>query len=273
MQQPAISMHPQRRRLLQAAALAVLLPPAHSANAEISLSAAINRAARFRALSQRCAKAYCQIFLDVLAANARDSLNSAQRLIQAGFEELARGGFTTSTVKEIQGIQQQATALTTLLAVPPSKQAVSHVALQADKMLEVANKATETLESLAKQPSARLVNIAGRQRMLSQRLGKNYFLIQAGLDAKPLRDQMASDSADFRQAMAVLAAAPISTPAIRNELALADSQWIFFDAALRRNPDPVAMQTVATTTERLLEVMNNLTGLYDSALKDVLGSV
>ena len=72
-----------RRTLLKAAALGALLPTAWSANAEIPLSTAINRAARFRALSQRCAKAYCQTYLEVLPENARDTLSTAQRLIQA----------------------------------------------------------------------------------------------------------------------------------------------------------------------------------------------
>ena len=82
---------------------------------------------------------------------------------------------------------------------------------------------------------------------------------------------MKADAAEFRLAMVNLAAAPISTPAIRNELALGDSQWLFFDAALQRKPDERGLETVGTASERLLEVTDRLTGLYDAALKEVLG--
>ena len=82
---------------------------------------------------------------------------------------------------------------------------------------------------------------------------------------------MKRDSTEFRQALAQLAAAPISTPAIRNELALGEAQWVFFDAALQRKADERGLETVGTTSERLLEVMDRLTGLYDTALKEVLG--
>lgn len=260
-----------RRRLLQAGALALLVPAAYPAQAQLALSTAINRAARFRALSQRCAKAYCQIYVDVLPDNARDILVTAQRLIQVGFEDLAKGAFPAPVTQQITAIQQEAASLARLLGAPPTKTTVASVAAQSDRMLAAANKATEGLEGQARQPSARLVGLAGRQRMLSQRLAKNYFLVAAGLDAKPLRDQLAQDSAEFVDALSTLNAAPLSTPGIRNELALGQQQWLFFQAALARKADANGLATVATTNERLLEVMNNLTSLYDAALKELLG--
>jgi hypothetical protein len=63
----------------------------------------------------------------------------------------------------------------------------------------------------------------------------------------------------------------LSTPAIREELALGEGQWLFFGAALQRKADARGLADVATTSERLLEVTDRLTNLYDAALKEVLG--
>lgn len=115
-----------------------------------------------------------------------------------------------------------------------------------------------------------LINLAGRQRMLSQRLAKNYFLVAAKADTKLVHAQLAADAADFRQAMQTLMAAPVSTPAIRGELELAAPQWVFFEAALRRPADEQGLSAVATTSERLLSVMDRLTGLYEAAFREVL---
>ena len=115
------------------------------------------------------------------------------------------------------------------------------------------------------------INKAGRQRMLSQRMAKNYSLVAAGLTNQAITNQMISDATQFKQALVILSAAPVSSSGIRNELALGESQWVFFDAALQRQPDARGLQAVATTSERLLEVMDKVTGMYDVALKNELG--
>ena len=63
-------------------------------------------------------------------------------------------------------------------------------------------------------------------------------------------------------------AAPLSSAEIKRELDLAKNQWLFFEQALMGTGDlNNAVKNVATTSERLLETMNNLTALYSKALK------
>lgn len=262
----------RRRTILQLGAIGLLLPTAHSAQAQLPMATAINRAARFRALSQRCAKAYTQAFLDVLPDGARDVLATSQRLIQVGFDDLAKGSYSSGIVQLLAQVQQESGSLAQMVGAAPTRQGVLSVSRQADRMLIAAQKATEALEAQTHQPSAKLVNLAGRQRMLSQRLAKNYFLVAAGDDSKLVREQIGGDRAEFVDALGVLGRAPLSTEAIRNELALAQQQWLLFEAALSRKADGYGLTTVATTSERVLEVMNNLTSLYESALKDLLGT-
>jgi len=260
-----------RRTVVRAAAVALAMPHVYSANAEIAVSTAINRSGRLRALSQRCAKAYGQEFLGVLPDSARDIAQIAQRLIGASLEELGRAKPPTEIAKLVQRAADTAADLRTLMNRDRTKDGMLAVARQADALLEAAEQATAAYEALGKAASARLVNLSGRQRMLSQRMTKNYFLLAAGHQHKAYRDQIEADRGAFAQAMLTLNAAPLSTPGIRNELTLAQSQWIFFETALAKPADGESLRNVATTSERLLETMNNLTELYDGALKDLLG--
>ena len=270
----------QRRVALQRVAAGVLLPTwatwATGAQAQMGLSGAINYAGWFRALSQRMAKAYCQQYLQVLPAAAVDVMGVARKMVQTGSGELARGmqsgQWPAEVGRQLAEVQKQFSLLNQMTSAPATTTAlVAAASEQADRTLLIAQAVTEAIEKLAQAPSARLVNLAGRQRMLSQRLAKNYFLSAAKVDSKVVQAQLASDAADFRQALQTLKAAPVSTSSIRNELELADSQWLFFESALRRPADDAGLNAVATTSERLLGVMDKLTGLYDAALREVLG--
>lgn len=270
----------QRRVALQRVAAGVLLPTwatwAIGAQAQMGLSGAINYAGWFRALSQRMAKAYCQQYLQVLPAAAVDVMGLARKMVQTGSGELARGmqsgQWPAEVGRQLAEVQKQFALLNQMTSAPATTTAlVAAASEQADRTLLIAQAVTEAIEKMAQAPSARLVNLAGRQRMLSQRLAKNYFLSAAKVDSKVVQAQLASDAADFRQALQTLKAAPVSTSSIRNELELADSQWLFFESALRRPADDAGLNAVATTSERLLGVMDKLTGLYDAALREVLG--
>lgn len=264
--------HRGRRAVVRALAVALLMPALPlTAQARMALATAINRTARFRAMSQRMAKLYGQLHLNVMPERARDALEQTRRQVRTNLEDLGRQGWPAEVAQLLAEVRRSAERLDGLTAQPPAKGSFQAVSAQADQMLAQANSATQALEHLAQAPTAKLVNTAGRQRMLSQRLAKNYGLVAAGLDSRPLREQMAADADEFQRAMAQLANAPLSTPAIRSTLELGQGQWVFFDMAIKRQPNARGLEDVATTSERLLEVMDSLTALYEAALQDVLG--
>ncbi|MDZ7919654.1 MAG: hypothetical protein U5O12_06525, partial [Rhodoferax sp.] len=70
--------------------------------------------------------------------------------------------------------------------------------------------------------------------------------------------------------MELLRNAPEATLRIKDELLLADAQWVFFDMALKQLQEgaqrPRPMADIFVSSENLLAVMDRVTGLY-SALK------
>lgn len=263
---------PPRRQLMRAGmcmALVVALPLA--AQARMALPTAINRIARNRALSQRIAKAYAQQQLGVSPGRARDVLDTARSLVRTGFDETMSQPWPGEVTTLLAALRAQFEQLEILVQQDPTHERVLQVSTQADRMLHAADLATTALEKLAQKKSVRLLNLAGRQRMLSQRLAKNYCLQAMAGEHKVAAELLAADAREFESALDELSKAPLSTPAIRAQLELAQNQWVFFAAAIKHNPDTRGLDVVATTSERLLEVMNHLTDLYEAALKEVLG--
>ncbi|MDQ3059646.1 MAG: type IV pili methyl-accepting chemotaxis transducer N-terminal domain-containing protein [Pseudomonadota bacterium] len=265
-----------RRAVLKACASGVLLCAAGFSGAAwaqqpLALSTAINRAGRLRALSQRIAKAYTQLTLGVLPERSNDVLATAQRIAKANLTELGRAGFSGETAELLAVCIADAERLFALVGGAPAAGRLAEVNKAADQMLAGADRLTGGLEGRGKS-GAKIINIAGRQRMLSQRLAKSFMLLEAGQDSAGLRKQLDAARSEFVLALDALESAPVSTPAIKQDLMLARTQWMFYQSALDGKDKPVARRDVATTSERILEVMDSLTGLYDSALKELLGS-
>lgn len=263
--------HLSRRTFVQLSAIGLCLPAAFDAHALAAATNTMNKTARFRALSQRSAKAYVQLVLNVLPDTTKNTIATSQRLMLSSLDELALGSYTTEVSQNIAAIKTEAAALNTLLATVPKRDMLVAVSVQADKLTEQANKTTELLANQTKSGNAKIVAIADKQRMLSQRLAKNYFMQAANLNSLPIRQQLVSDRAEFKAGLAMLKDAPISTASIRNDIELCTAQWYLFETSIDKpRSRPFVMDDVAVSSERLLDITSSLSSHYEKAVKDVV---
>ena len=133
------------------------------------------------------------------------------------------------------------------------------------KVLALANKGTLQLEQVSGKPVGKLVNIAGRQRMLSQRVAKFYLAQAWGASVPNAQAELDKARAEFVTAIDVLANAPEATAQIRQEIDLARNQWVFYEAALKQNSAGAASErstNVFLSSENILSVMDKVTGMY-----------
>jgi Type IV pili methyl-accepting chemotaxis transducer N-term len=263
--------HLSRRSFVQFSALSLYLPTAFANQTPVALALSMNRTARFRALSQRSAKAYVQLLLNVLPDATKNTIASTQRLMLSGLDELALGNYSAEVAQHIATIRTEATTLTTLVTTAPKREMLVAVSAQADKLNEQASKTTELIANQNKSGNAKIVAIADKQRMLTQRLAKNYFMQAANLNSQPIRQQLASDRAEFKAGLAMLKNAPISTTSIRNDIDLCEAQWFLFETSIDKpRSRPFVMDDVAVSSERLLDITSSLSGHYERALKDIV---
>ncbi len=249
----------RRALLLAGAALAV------PAKARIrDLGEAINKAGAQRMLSQRMTKCWLALALPDLEGRAQKTLAASRQRFDRQLAELQTFAPSPEIASTYELLSKRAGVLKLHLDDRPVTSArVNAVIPLAGEVLKLAHQATGLLEKRSEAASAKLINLAGRQRMLSQRLAMLYLAEEHGVERALIRTEMGVARNDFRAAMRVLQGAPETTAEIHENLQLAASQWVFLDAALGGSSHgPRAASEAFLASENLLAVMETVTGQY-----------
>lgn len=252
--------------ILRVALLACLLS-AGLAQAQIAnINDAINKAGSLRYTANRLAKAYFQLGMGVDVDRSKRILDAAIPMYDRRLVELKNYSPTPEIRETYVALEKAWISYKDLLVGSAPNQANGRKMLPlSEEVVVIANKATGQLALYSNSNQGKLVNISGRQRMLSQRIAK--YSQAMAWDVAPAGAQKEIDASrtEFVAMLKELMVAKENTAQIKEELELGNQQWAFFDSALAgRNSDKkVNMTNVATTSERILEVMDNVVGMYE----------
>lgn len=245
----------------------LLCLPSPEAMAQISdINSAINKAGRQRMLSQRIAKAYFQIGQKIDVDRSKKVLDVSVALFDRQLVEL-KGFAPTPEIRETY-LKLEKSWLAykdILLGAPSSPDNGRKVLALSEEVLLLANQGTEQLEKRSGTTAGRLLNLSGRQRMLSQRMAKYYQAMAWGVGDANSSAGLGKARREFADAQTELLASPVNTPQLKDALGLVGQQWFFFENALgqKSGADNRPQTAVATTSERILEEMESVVTLYE----------
>jgi AmiR/NasT family two-component response regulator len=240
---------------------------------------AVNRAGQLRMLSQRLVKLQLLRLAHAQARQPQALLADSVQRVDANLAWLDKG-LSQPGFGDLQAaLAATWAALKSALEGKPTGEAVPRVDELAERLLQDAERLTASLQGVGTVASLQVLNVAGRQRMLSQRFAKFALMALLGI-ADGAADRGAAMTAvqgDFEHALAYLNGLPLSTPDIRQALDEAAQGWQQMLAATPQDRHPAGrdrvarLETLAQASEALLAQFESLSTHYERSMQMLMG--
>lgn len=248
---------------LPSAAQGEALPPGQAARMDIP--SAVNLAGRQRMLSQRMAKAYLMLGQGIAADEARAMLQESISQFESQLATLKGYQPTALVRKAMAGVEREWLKCRALLTAAPSKAGAIELYDANEALQQAAHSLTLAYEIVAISPHSYLVDIGGRQRMLSQRMAKFYFYRTWDLYDAPADMELHLSRAHFTAVLIRIENSLLATAAIRSSVAKIRREWKTYEQALFADRAPAGMRKnalrVAESSERVLAAVEELVAL------------
>ncbi|KEI71606.1 type IV pili methyl-accepting chemotaxis transducer N-terminal domain-containing protein [Endozoicomonas elysicola] len=235
--------------------------------ATINDAEAINKAGRQRMLSQRIAKSYIMIGSDVNPDVASKELDISIALFEQQFIELqdyAPNDNIKQSLNEVAAIWQDYRFK--VLTRPSRNEALTVIAMS-DQLLASSEAVVKAISEHVKHEAGNLVDVSGRQRMLSQRIAKLYIASAWGIRDEAVSSELDTAIIEFDGALKTLRQSALNSAEINKKLTKVQSQWDFTNAGFKiSDQGQFVPNMVSVTTESILKKMNDLTYDYEQLM-------
>lgn len=222
---------------------------------------AINLAGQQRMLSQRIVKSWCQIGLNVLPELSKTQLDEAVRRFDSNLNALEPVATSPEARTALAGLRSAWTPLRRAVSGVMRQEDSAQLDSRAEDVLMASERLVRVLQAQAATPVGRWINLADRQRMLSQRLVKIYMLQQWGADSSALREESERVQNEFSGALANMLQ-NADSPALRGELDNLALQWEWLHTVLVTEGAESFRLIMAEGGEAMLQLADQITRLY-----------
>ena len=231
---------------------------------------AVNRSGQLRMLSQRIVLHYAQVIESHAPDTALQVMAECALRVEANLGILRKAIMAQGYGELVDRVAASWADVRAITLAPPKPAALGALDRHAERMLSDAENLTGFLEASGLVASLHILNVAGRQRMVSQRIAKLCFLLALDPMAEHLT-QLQTLRAAFQTALDYLCVAPLSSPLIRDTLNKAIALWQQLDRCLDNLSDPATLAETATIADRLLAGSESLADQYEQAMQLLMG--
>lgn len=242
--------------------------PIEQAHASLEIGTVLDEAGQQRMLGQRIVKAYLMLAADINPVEAQKQLDSSIGKFEQNLSKLFTFAANDKIRNELEKVENLWMQFRVTALSKTHEKTASKFLRDGEELLQLSQNVVDKITESSGIKGAKIIDISGRQRMLSQRISKYYIAYYYGLRTPQIIKSFNQAVQEYESALKQLMKHKENTSEINAKLKKVNSQWTFSKVGIKNFPKGKELVPfiISVTTESMLVKMHEITKLYAKLL-------
>jgi len=226
-----------------------------------SVAEAVNIAGKQRMFTQRMLKDYAMVGMGNTFGNPEEDLKKTMADFSDHLASLKAYAPNDEIKKSLDEVETLWKPIEKMLQEKPELAKAEKLQVDLEKLLQASDKVTKQFAKASGKASGEIVNIAGRQRMLSQRMAGLYMLKVWGVEDPQFKAKLDDTLKLFKSSLEKIEASPLNNDESKALLKKVKRSFVFFEM-MNRSKSKFVPTLIYKKSNDILNNMNTVTQIY-----------